>query len=107
MLDAMDAGDSAGGRRPGDERPCGGVFPGRAHADRSKRPRYRSRGSIWATARGWSGINLRGDLSTRRASASRLGLMVNYLYDLDHIEANHEAFANRGVVAASWRRRRG
>jgi malonyl-CoA decarboxylase len=27
--------------------------------------------------------------------------MVNYLYDLDHIETNHEAFANRGVVAAS------
>jgi len=45
-------------------------------------------------------INPRGDLS---ASGKRqaLGLMVNYLYDLDHIEANHEAFANRGVVAAS------
>ena len=30
-----------------------------------------------------------------------LGVMVNYLYDLDDIEANHEAFANRGTVAAS------
>ena len=30
------------------------------------------------------------------------GLMVNYLYDLDDIEKNHEAFAeNRAVVAAS------
>ncbi len=29
------------------------------------------------------------------------GLMVNYLYDLDHIEENHEAFSDRGVVAAA------
>ena len=29
--------------------------------------------------------------------------MVNYLYDLNTIEANHEAFANQGVVAASTR----
>jgi malonyl-CoA decarboxylase len=27
--------------------------------------------------------------------------MVNYLYDLRFIEANHEAFANEGAVAAS------
>jgi malonyl-CoA decarboxylase len=45
-------------------------------------------------------LNLRGDLSASGQRQS-LGLMVNYLYDLDHIEANHEAFANRGVVAAS------
>ena len=45
-------------------------------------------------------INLRGDLSPSGKRQS-LGLMVNYLYDLDHIETNHEAFANRGVVAAS------
>jgi malonyl-CoA decarboxylase len=30
------------------------------------------------------------------------GLMVNYLYDVDHIEKNHEAFAEkRQVVAAT------
>ena len=29
------------------------------------------------------------------------GLMVNYLYDLRFIEANHEAFANHGTVVAS------
>jgi malonyl-CoA decarboxylase len=29
------------------------------------------------------------------------GLMVNYLYDLRFIEANHEAFANHGIVVAS------
>jgi malonyl-CoA decarboxylase len=27
--------------------------------------------------------------------------MVNYLYDLDHIEENHETFANKGEVVAS------
>jgi malonyl-CoA decarboxylase len=27
--------------------------------------------------------------------------MVNYLYDLDHIEENHETFANRGEVVVS------
>jgi malonyl-CoA decarboxylase len=27
--------------------------------------------------------------------------MVNYLYDLRFIEANHEAFANHGTVVAS------
>jgi malonyl-CoA decarboxylase len=29
------------------------------------------------------------------------GLMVNYLYDLGHIEKNHEAFAEKGEVAAA------
>jgi malonyl-CoA decarboxylase len=27
--------------------------------------------------------------------------MVNYLYDLDEIERNHEAFVNRGQITAS------
>jgi malonyl-CoA decarboxylase len=27
--------------------------------------------------------------------------MVNYLYDTREIEANHEAYAERGIVAAS------
>jgi malonyl-CoA decarboxylase len=27
--------------------------------------------------------------------------MVNYLYDLGHIEKNHEAFAEKGEVVAS------
>jgi malonyl-CoA decarboxylase len=45
-------------------------------------------------------INPRGDASPAGLRQS-LGVMVNYLYDLDHIEANHEAFANRGAVAAS------
>ena len=34
------------------------------------------------------------------------GLMVNYLYDLDQIERNHEAFANTGEVVASGAVRR-
>ena len=34
--------------------------------------------------------------------AEAAGFMVNYLYDLDAIEKNHEAFAERGeVIAAS------
>ena len=45
-------------------------------------------------------INPLGDLSETGLRQS-LGLMVNYLYDLDHIEANHEAYANRGEIAAS------
>jgi malonyl-CoA decarboxylase len=45
-------------------------------------------------------INPRGDRSAAGLKQS-LGVMVNYQYDLDHIEANHEAFANRGAVAAS------
>ena len=45
-------------------------------------------------------LNPRGDLSAAGLKQS-LGLMVNYLYDLDHIEQNHEAYANRGEIAAS------
>jgi malonyl-CoA decarboxylase len=45
-------------------------------------------------------INPFGDLSEAALRQSH-GLMVNYLYDLDHIEENHEAFANRGEVVAS------
>lgn len=45
-------------------------------------------------------LNWPGDTSARGLREAA-GLMVNYLYDLDHIEANHEAFANEGTVAAS------
>jgi malonyl-CoA decarboxylase len=42
-----------------------------------------------------------GDTS-ERALAQSYGLMVNYLYDLDYIERNHEAYAQQhAVVAAS------
>jgi malonyl-CoA decarboxylase len=45
-------------------------------------------------------INWLADTS-ERAMAQAHGLMVNYLYDLDHIEENHEAYAqHRTVVAA-------
>jgi malonyl-CoA decarboxylase len=45
-------------------------------------------------------INWGGDVSDNgmRQSAA---IMVNYLYELDDIEKNHEAFANQGVVVAS------
>ncbi len=45
-------------------------------------------------------INWLGD-SSPKALREGVGLMVNYLYDLDAIEANHEAYANLGAVAAS------
>ncbi|SUB01310.1 Malonyl-CoA decarboxylase (MCD) [Pannonibacter phragmitetus] len=45
-------------------------------------------------------LNFLGDLSPRALEQSH-GLMVNYLYKLDDIETNHEAFAVRGEVAAS------
>jgi malonyl-CoA decarboxylase len=46
-------------------------------------------------------INLVADTSDRALRQSH-GVMVNYLYDLEHIEKNHEAYAqHRQVVAAS------
>jgi malonyl-CoA decarboxylase len=45
-------------------------------------------------------INWEGDLSPKGLAES-FGIMVNYLYDLDEIERNHEAFVNRGAIAAS------
>ncbi|QYK40357.1 MAG: malonyl-CoA decarboxylase [Paracoccaceae bacterium] len=45
-------------------------------------------------------INLSADPGARARDES-WGIMVNYLYDLATIEKNHEAFANRGVIAAS------
>jgi malonyl-CoA decarboxylase len=45
-------------------------------------------------------INFLGDRSPR-AMRQAHGLMVNYRYKLDDIEANHEAFASRGEVVAA------
>ncbi|HTV38801.1 MAG TPA: malonyl-CoA decarboxylase family protein, partial [Xanthobacteraceae bacterium] len=46
-------------------------------------------------------LNWLGDTS-ERALGQSYGLMVNYLYDLDYIERNHEAYAQQhAVVAAS------
>jgi malonyl-CoA decarboxylase len=45
-------------------------------------------------------INWLGDLSQKGLRESA-GIMVNYLYRLDDIERNHEAFANDGEVVAS------
>ncbi len=45
-------------------------------------------------------INWLADTSSRGLEQSH-GLMVNYLYDPREIEANHEAFANLGQIAAS------
>jgi malonyl-CoA decarboxylase len=46
-------------------------------------------------------LNFAADISERALRQSH-GLMVNYLYDLEHIEQNHEAYAQQhAVVAAS------
>jgi malonyl-CoA decarboxylase len=45
-------------------------------------------------------IDWLGDLSPKGLRESA-GLMVNYLYRLDDIEKNHEAYANQGAVVAS------
>jgi malonyl-CoA decarboxylase len=45
-------------------------------------------------------IDWLGDLSAKGLRESA-GLMVNYLYRLEDIEKNHEAYANQGEVAAS------
>ena len=45
-------------------------------------------------------LNWPADVSTKGLRES-YGLMVNYLYDLRDIEANHEAFVNEGAVIAS------
>ncbi|CAA7620659.1 Malonyl-CoA decarboxylase [Candidatus Terasakiella magnetica] len=47
-------------------------------------------------------LNWMADLSANGMSQS-VGLMVNYLYDLAEIEANHEAYSASGKVAASNR----
>jgi malonyl-CoA decarboxylase len=45
-------------------------------------------------------INFMADLS-RRGLDQAHGLMTNYLYDLDQIEKNHEAFAAEGRFTAA------
>ena len=45
-------------------------------------------------------LDMLGDVSPKALRQSH-GLMVNYCYDLDDIEANHEAYAEKGVVAAA------
>ncbi|MGB6749957.1 MAG: malonyl-CoA decarboxylase family protein, partial [Xanthobacteraceae bacterium] len=39
--------------------------------------------------------------ASERALKQSYGLMVNYLYDLDYIERNHEAFAQQRAIVAS------
>ena len=50
-------------------------------------------------------INFCGDTSPKGLRQSH-GVMVNYLYDLDAIERNHEAYANAGQVTTSSQVRR-
>jgi malonyl-CoA decarboxylase len=89
-------------------------------AERLREPLLRAAATYYISARSRSGapldpvarfhlgngarleqLDYLADLS-EKGIAQSYGLMVNYQYDLDHIERNHEAFAeNRTVVAAS------
>ncbi|WP_239495270.1 malonyl-CoA decarboxylase [Salinicola halophilus] len=50
-------------------------------------------------------LNWPGDTSDKGLKQSH-GLMVNYLYELDRIEQNHEAFSREGTVACAGEVRR-
>jgi malonyl-CoA decarboxylase len=75
--------------------------------------RNRSGGALDSVARFHLGngarleqLNPLADLSEKGLAQSH-GLMVNYLYDVDEIEQNHEAYAqNRTIVAAGGVRKR-
>jgi malonyl-CoA decarboxylase len=93
-------------------------------AERLEEPLLRAAATYFVSAKGRGGLPLDpvarfhlgngarleqldflADLSEKGLAQSH-GLMVNYQYDLDDIEKNHEAFAeNRTVVAASGIRR--
>ena len=45
-------------------------------------------------------LHWRGDLSSRGVK-NAAGMMINYLYDLSRVEANHETYTSTGEVAAS------
>ena len=45
-------------------------------------------------------INWQGDISVKGLRQS-LGMMVNYRYDLDEIDANHESYAKERCLAVS------
>ena len=45
-------------------------------------------------------LNFLADTSERALQQSH-GLMANYLYDLEHIEQNHEAYAQQHAIVAS------
>jgi len=45
-------------------------------------------------------INFLGDASEKGIQQAH-GMMVNYLYDLEYIERNHEAYAQNRAIAAS------
>ena len=90
--------------RPGDLRQAGRPTDARGGMVRSARPHeaWHADDSVARStlemARGWN--VLIGRRHVRRRNAQAHGLMVNYLYDLDEIEKNDEAYAEATVVAS-------
>jgi len=97
QLDALRAQAAAGALEEGDQRRlavCAAVFLAcestTGHADPVARFHLANGARL-------ERINAAADLSPKAIDES-LGVMVNYLYDLDAIEANHERFARSEVV---------
>ena len=85
--------DRRGGARAAAAR---GLVLLRARTPRGRRS-IRSRASISATARGSNGSTC-SPIPRSEALRQSHGLMVNYLYDLEDIEKNHEAYAQQRQV---------
>ena len=58
-------------------------------------------GGIWTVASQKAETTIPTANTAPRGIQESFGVMVNYLYDLDSIEANHEAFVRNGTVARS------
>ena len=101
-----------------------GWWLGADGAERLREPLMRAAANYFLGARGRTGapvdpvarfhlgngarlerINWLGDTSDKGLAQSH-GLMVNYLYDLDHIEKNHEAYAESRTIATAGAVRR-
>ena len=95
--------DRFGPERRGFCAACWSPWP-RIISSRPKRPKgdpsIRWRGFTSAMAHGWS-VSTGRATDPPRACVNSATIMVNYLYDLDEIEANHEAFVNNGEIVAA------
>ena len=63
-------------------------------------PLYVGRPSIGDRSRFLERLNWAADLSPKGLQQSA-GIMINYLYRLSEIEANHETYTDEGRIAAS------
>ena len=104
VLDALKGLDASGpaavATEPAlrDAVPAGGGRLSAQGQDAARQPIDPVARSISATAR-LERTDFLGDRSPKGLRESH-GVMVNYLYDLDSVELNHEAYAEKGEIAA-------